>query len=88
MVTIDGAKVVVYVYNADGLRVARIEDGVETRHLVDTTHPYAEVVEEYTPAGLVVVRYVHGHDLVAQSRGGATSVYHNDALGSTRAPGC
>ena len=42
------------------------------------------MLEEYTPDGIIVVSYVHGKDLISQTRGGQTSFYHVDGLGSTR----
>ncbi|MHB8956341.1 MAG: putative Ig domain-containing protein [Pirellulaceae bacterium] len=86
----DGTTDVEYQYDADGLRVLQKVAGEETRFLVDTNRPYAEVVEEYTPGGVIRVSYVHGLDLISQNR---TSdginydkmFYHVDGLGSTRA---
>ena len=48
---------------------------------------YAQVLEEYTPGGIIKVSYVHGLDLISQNRPGDTeeSFYHVDGLGSTRA---
>ncbi|NER00134.1 MAG: hypothetical protein F6K30_26125, partial [Cyanothece sp. SIO2G6] len=37
-----------YQYNLDGVRVSSTVNGEETRYLIDTNRPYAEVVEEYT----------------------------------------
>lgn len=74
-----------YRYNHDGIRVASIVDGQETRYLIDANQPYAQVVEEYTPGGTVQASYVYGHDLISQNRSGLQSFYHVDGLGSTRA---
>jgi len=79
------ATVVEYQYDADGIRMARIVDGDETRFLVDSERPFAQVLEEYAADGTVIVTYVYGPDLVSQVRGGARSYYHVDGLGSTRA---
>src|SRR5262249_3722775 len=48
-----------YRYDASGNRIAQVVDGVETRFLVDTNRPFAEVLEECTPAGAVSVSYVY-----------------------------
>lgn len=72
-------------YDADGLRVGQTVDGQETRYLIDTVQPYAQVHEEYTAGGIIKVSYVHGYDLVSQNRAGAKTFYHVDGLGSTRA---
>ncbi|GEM_PF-1525877 len=73
-----------YQYDADGIRVASIVNGAETRYLIDSNRPIAEVVEEYTAAGVVNVDYVYGQRLIAQDRGGSRAFYLVDALGSTR----
>ena len=80
-----GRSDIAYQYDADGIRVASIVDGAETRYLIDTVQPYAQVLEEYTPGGVIQVSYVYGNDLISQDRGGAKSYYHVDGLGSTRA---
>lgn len=73
-----------YRYNDNGIRVASIVNGVETRFLVDDVQNFAQVKEEYSTAGAVQVEYVYGNDLVSQSQGNQTSYYLVDGLGSTR----
>jgi RHS repeat-associated protein len=72
-------------YDSNGIRTAQIVDGQETRFLIDTVQPYAQVLMEYRPSGLITVSYVYGRDLISQNRGGVKSFYHVDGLGSTRA---
>src|SRR5262249_4567742 len=72
-------------YDPAGIRVAQIVDGQETRFLIDTVQPYAQVLLEYRPSGLIVTSYVYGNGLIEQSPGGAKSFYQVDGLGSTRA---
>ena len=72
-------------YDVDGVRVAQTVNGEETRFLIDTNHPYAEVLEEYTPDGIIKVSYVYGNELISQERNEQQSFYHVDGLGSTRA---
>jgi RHS repeat-associated protein len=74
-----------YKYNANGIRVASVTDGNETRYQIDANRPYAEVLVEYTPSGLITVSYAYGNALISQSRGGVLSYYDVDGLGSTRA---
>jgi RHS repeat-associated protein len=76
-----------YRYDADGIRVSSTAAGQETRFLVDTVQPFAQVIEEYTPGGVLKVSYVHGLDLIFQNRPDTSgkSFYHVDGLGSTRA---
>lgn len=81
----DGFIDVENVYDAEGDRVAQIVDGVETRFLLDKSGPYSQVAVEYTSAFAVSAYYVHGLDLISQTRGTETSYYHIDGLGSTRA---
>ena len=73
-----------YRYNADGVRVASVVNGQETRYLIDANLPHSQVLEEYSPNGNSQVSYVYGRDLVSINRGGVKSFYHVDGLGSTR----
>jgi RHS repeat-associated protein len=73
-----------YEYDASGIRVSRSAGGEVTKYLIDANLPYAQVLVEYRPSGLVLVSYVHGNDLIEQVRDGVSSFYHVDALGSTR----
>jgi RHS repeat-associated protein len=74
-----------YFYDANGIRVARTTDGKETRYLIDSNREYAEVLEEYAPGGSATTSYVHGNDLIAETRSGQTLFHQVDGLGSTRA---
>jgi RHS repeat-associated protein len=80
-----GTRHIDYRYDADRIRVSSTVDGEETRFLIDTVQPYAQVLLEYRPSGLLVVSYVYGNDLIAQDRAGVRSFYQVDGLGSTRA---
>ncbi len=73
-----------YTYDADGVRVSSNADGVETNYLVDKNRDYAQVVEETDGIGDLVASYVHGEDLISQSRNGVLSFYHYDGQMSTR----
>jgi RHS repeat-associated protein len=79
-----GTHAVVYLYDADGNRVASTTDGAVTRYLVDANRPYAEVLLEYSPGGVIQASYVYGRDLISQARGGVLAYYHRDGLGDTR----
>jgi RHS repeat-associated protein len=74
-----------YQYDADGIRVASAVNGDTTRFLIDANRPYAEVLVEYRPSGLITASYVYGNRLLEQDRGGVRSYYQVDGLGSTRA---
>jgi RHS repeat-associated protein len=75
---------VAYQYNAQGIRVGKVVDGVETRYLIDELQPYSQVVEEYDTAGNPKGSYVYGLDLIGKLQGNQPSFYHVDGLGSTR----
>ncbi|EKU96916.1 RHS repeat-associated core domain protein [Leptolyngbya sp. PCC 7375] len=80
----DGTVDVVNQYNQNGIRVSQAANGEETRFLIDENRPYAQVLEEYTPGGVIIVSYVYGNDLISQNHEGEFSFYHIDGLGSTR----
>ncbi len=73
-----------YEYDEDGLRISSSVNGTVTQFLVDKNRDYAQVLEERTNAGAVIVSYVHGDDLISQHRAGTPSYYHCDGHGSTR----
>ncbi len=72
-----------YVYDADGNRVSVTSGGTTTGYVVDTSLPYASVVEEYSN-GSLAARYDYGDDLVRMDRGSGVYYYIYDGLGSTR----
>jgi len=71
-----------YEYNHSGIRVAKRVNGVETRYLIDSNRPYAQVLEEYEDNNLSAI-YIYGDDLVSQDRG-SWSYYLYDGQLSTR----
>jgi choice-of-anchor A domain-containing protein/RHS repeat-associated protein len=73
-----------YTYNPNGIRNGKTEGGITTRFIVDENRDYAQVLEEITN-GTITTAYSYGHDLISQDKNGATSFYHYDGLGSTRA---
>ena len=72
-----------YVYDADGNRYSAASAGTTTSYVVDTSLPYASVVEEYSN-GTLAARYDYGDDLVRMDRGSGVYYYIYDGLGSTR----
>ncbi|MGR9052538.1 MAG: RHS repeat-associated core domain-containing protein [Gammaproteobacteria bacterium] len=74
-----------YRYDADGIRVAQIVNGSETRYLNDINRRYAQVLEEYSPGQLADVRYIYAQDLLAQNRNGNVSFYDQDGHSGVRA---
>jgi RHS repeat-associated protein len=72
-----------YAYDADGNRTSASNLGTTTSYVVDTSLPYASVVEEYSGTTLAA-RYDYGDDLVRMDRGSGVYYYIYDGLGSTR----
>ncbi|MGI4790080.1 MAG: RHS repeat-associated core domain-containing protein, partial [Janthinobacterium lividum] len=78
-----------YAYDADGNRYSvyiSANTPTTTSYVVDTSLPYASVVEEYSGSTLAA-RYDYGDDLVRMDRSSpsvSTSYYLYDGLGSTR----
>ncbi len=74
-----------YIYDADGNRVSASSGGATTSYAVDTSLPYASVVEEYAGTSATPsARYDYGDDLVRMDRGSGVYYYLYDGLGSTR----
>jgi RHS repeat-associated protein len=61
-----GVQNIKYNYDFNGNRIATIENGVETRYLVDTNRYYAQVLEEYQSNGQIHASYVYGLDLISK----------------------
>jgi RHS repeat-associated protein len=74
-----------YGYDADGMRVRTTADGVEIRHLLDTTGSYAQVATDYNPDGTVRASYSYGLDRLSRTAGGATTYYLEDDHSGVRA---
>jgi len=81
---VQGTEVISFGYDSQGIRQSRTINGSTTEFLVDPNQAYAQVLGEYTD-GIEQVAYTYGDDLLSQEREGASSYYHYDALGSTRA---
>ncbi|NER00399.1 MAG: RHS repeat-associated core domain-containing protein [Cyanothece sp. SIO2G6] len=73
-----------YQYNLDGVRVSSTVNGEETRYLIDTNRPYAEVVEEYTPGQTPDVSYVHGIEVISQTQDSKSNAYLYDGHSGAR----
>ena len=84
----NGTVLASYVYDADGNRVSTYVSSATpttTSYVVDTSLPYASVVEEYTGASTTPsARYDYGDDLVRMDRGSGVYYYIYDGLESTR----
>jgi RHS repeat-associated protein len=74
-----------FVYNGDGMRVAKTAGGVTTGFLVDDRNPtgYAQVLEEVV-GGAVERSYTYGLKLISQKQASGVSFYGFDGHGSVR----
>lgn len=73
-----------YTYTADGLRVAAVIDGIETRYLVDSNREYSEILDEYTLADGVQKHFVIGHSITTVVDAAIVHALHGDVMGSVR----
>jgi RHS repeat-associated protein len=71
-----------FLYNAQGTRVATIEDGTRTNYLVAGNLP--QVLMEYDEDGNILKDYTYGSGLIRTRTAGTEAFYHTDGLGSTR----
>lgn len=89
---VDSGATTAYGYDDTGMRVSKTDGGTNITYLLDKNRPYAQVLSEYNSAasvdfnvnGTATVSYTYGDDLISQERGGNTSTYLYDGLGSTR----
>ncbi|MGF1674223.1 MAG: RHS repeat-associated core domain-containing protein [Rivularia sp. (in: cyanobacteria)] len=73
-----------YQYDANGVRVASIVDGEETRYLIDANRYYPQVLEEYKPTGEVIKNYTYGSSLLSLSQDNESSFYLYDGYSGVR----
>jgi hypothetical protein len=72
--------------DADGRRVGQTVDGVEAHYLWDEASLFGDVILETDASGAIQASWLlGGGELLSQTRGGDTSYYLADALGSARA---
>jgi RHS repeat-associated protein len=80
-VNLPNGTVVSYQYDPFGRRISKTISGVGTRYLYDR----ADILKEYDGSGIVLATYTHGPGIdepISMTRGGQTSYYHADGLGS------
>jgi RHS repeat-associated protein len=73
-----------YKYDYQGIRVAQVIDGVETRFLVDGLQTHPQVLAEYDVVGNIKTSYTYGKELISQQQEGVQHYYLTDGLGSTK----
>ncbi|MBA7510736.1 hypothetical protein ES705_02723 [subsurface metagenome] len=79
-----GSLLAKYNYDPDGNKISLITPADTTHFLIDPNQPLPQVLAEHNNAGALLVAYLHGDDLISQSRNGVKNYYHYDGLGSTR----
>jgi len=75
-----------YAYDVDGLRVQKTNDSETTNFLVDMNNRtgLGQVLRETDGTGVEIVRYTYGVNLLSQTRGGISTIYHRDGQSSAR----
>jgi RHS repeat-associated protein len=73
-----------YRYNSSGIRVASSLDGHPTSYLIDESHVYAQILEEYFSDGTLNASYSYGNSLIQKIAGSSVAYYLKDGLGSIR----
>jgi RHS repeat-associated protein len=73
-----------YVYNGDGIRLAKTIKGVTTRFVVDPNSRLQRVLAETDTSGAITSYYTHGLGMIAEATApGDYYQYHYDVRGST-----
>lgn len=72
-----------HIYDARGYRVARIENGVEVRYILDHGRSMSHVLAETDAFGAITAYYIHGPRLVARIAADGTERYYlTDIIGN------
>ncbi|MBU0640926.1 MAG: hypothetical protein KKB50_18845 [Planctomycetes bacterium] len=81
-----GTNAVQHVYDGQSYRIARIENGVATRYVLDRGRSMSHVLCETDAAGNIIAYYIHGPQLVArvavEGRAEVPQYYHTNDIGS------
>ena len=73
-----------YIYDAAGDRRVKVENGLETRYILDNNRKMSNVLMETDANGNVLNYYVYGLGLISRIKSNAsTRYYHGDSRGST-----
>ncbi|MBU1752584.1 hypothetical protein KKG56_01805, partial [bacterium] len=77
-------KTIQYLYDGLGNRIARTQDGVQTRFVLDLNGPMSQVLAETDSSGNVIKYYIYGQGLISKiTADGQRYCYHYDSRGST-----
>jgi RHS repeat-associated protein len=78
-----GLHLVEHVYDAMGNRICRVEDGLESRFVLDLARRMSQVLCETDESGTITAYYIHGPRLVARiGADGSERYYHTNDLGT------
>jgi RHS repeat-associated protein len=81
---VSGGNTYSYKYDGLGNRIARIENSVETRYVVDPSGVSTNVLAETNASGNITAYYVYGLGLISKiTPSGQAYYYHYDGIGST-----
>ena len=78
-----GTSTVQHVYDGQSHRIARIDNGVETRYVLDRGRGMSHVLCETDATGTITAYYIHGPTLVARiGSDGSQRYYHTNDIGN------
>ncbi|MCK4660605.1 MAG: RHS repeat protein [Phycisphaerae bacterium] len=78
-----GGDMVQHVYDGDGCRIARIENGVSTAYVLDRSQSMSHLLCEVNTNGEIIAYYIQGPQLVARiGADGTQRYYHTNDIGS------
>ncbi|MEW6745504.1 MAG: RHS repeat-associated core domain-containing protein [Planctomycetota bacterium] len=81
-----GGRTIQHVYDGVGNRIARVENGVAKRYVVDRSRSMSHVLCETDEAGTISAYYVHGPQIVAGiGADGSEHYYHANDIGNVLA---
>lgn len=78
-----GANTVQHIYDGQDNRIARIENGQETRYVLDRKRNMRHILCEMDASGEITAYYIHGPQILARmSADGSQRYYHTNHVGS------
>jgi len=80
--TTDG-NTIEHVYDGQGSRIARIENGMETRYILDRGRDMSHVLCETDSSGEIIAYYIHGSQIIGRiAADNSVRYYHTNHIGS------
>lgn len=72
-----------HIYDGQSNRIARIENGIETRYILDRGRGMSHVLCETDGDGGIIAYYIHGPQIVGRiAADGSVRYYHTNHIGS------